>query len=308
MIGRIVEIAEDGRHLSVKRGFLVVSERGEELGRVPLDDVAAVVANAHGLTYSTNLALALSERNAPMVFCGPNHRPAALLWPVDGHHLQTARMRAQIEAGRPLCKRLWQTLIKAKIGLQGAVLEQRGQPAGAFETLVRGVRSGDPENLEAQAARRYWPLLFGEDFRRDTDQPGINGLLNYGYAIVRAATARSVMAAGLHPTLGIHHHNRNNPMCLVDDLMEPFRPIVDLCVARLLDEGTQEVDRDAKTRLAAVTQMDMQSELGVTPLSTCLERLALSLAQAYQSGEARLDLPLRPLPLDLAAPDTAKTP
>lgn len=308
MIGRIVEIAEDGRHLSVQRGFLVVAAQGEELGRVPLDDIAAVVANAHGLTYSTNLALALSERNAPMVFCGPNHRPAALLWPVEGHHLQAARMRAQIEAGRPLCKRLWQLVIKAKIGIQGAVLEQRGQPSGAFETLARAVRSGDPDNVEAQAARRYWPLLLGEDFKRDPGEPGANALLNYGYAIIRAATARAVMAAGLHPTLGIHHHNRSNAMCLVDDLMEPFRPIVDLCVARLLDEDKRQVDRETKPRLAGVTLLDMQTSAGVTPLSTCLERLATSLAQSYESGEARLDLPLDPLPLDLVLGEGPKAP
>ncbi len=110
-------------------------------------------------------------------------------------------------------------------------------PAGAFVELAKKVRSGDPENIEAQAARRYWPLLFGTEFRRDSDHPGTNSLLNYGYAILRGGTARAVASAGLHPTLGLKHSNRGNPMCLVDDLMEPFRPLVDILVHRMVREG-----------------------------------------------------------------------
>ena len=208
MIGRIVEIAEDGRHLSLLRGFLRVQAKGEELGRVPLDDVVAVLAHAHGLTYSNNLLVALADRGVPFVVSGDNHQPVAILWPVSGHHQQTARMLAQVDAGRPLRKRLWQALVQAKVIHQGAVLEAVGQPHGAFDRLAATVRSGDPENVEAQAARRYWPLLMGDDFRRDRAADGVNALLNYGYGILRAATARAVMAVGLHPSLGIHHHNR----------------------------------------------------------------------------------------------------
>ena len=302
MIGRIVEIAEQGRHLSIKRGFMVVQSGGEELGRVPLDDIGALIANAHGLTYSNNLVLALAERNAAFVLCGPNHQPAAFLWPLQTHHWQTLRMRAQIEAGAPVKKRLWQALVQAKIAQQGAVLEALAQPAGAFETLARKVRSGDPENLEAQAARRYWPLLFGEDFRRDTSAGGRNALLNYGYAILRSATARAIMAAGLHPSLGLHHKNRNNPMCLVDDLMEPFRPVVDLRVHALTQDGNVEVNPEAKAALAAVATFDTVGERGITPLATALERLATSVARSLESGEAKPVLPKPGLPLDFAVP------
>lgn len=307
MIGRTVEIAEDGRHLAVYRGFLVVTAKGEELGRVPLDDITALVANAHGITYSNNLLIALAERNVPVIFCGTNHHPAAVLWPVTGHHVQTARRRSQIEAPKPLCKRLWKILVRAKVTHQGSVLESLGKPSGGFDLLARKVRSGDPDNIEAQAARRYWPLLLGDDFRRDTGQGGVNALLNYGYAILRGATARAIMAAGLHPTIGIHHRNRNNPMCLVDDMMEPFRPVVDLVVARLDQQGEREVSPETKRALVAVTAFDMQTAAGITPLSTCVERLATSLAQAYETGTARLDLPLKPLPLDLSvSADSAK--
>lgn len=301
MIGRIVEVAEDNRHLSVERGFLVVSQDGSEIGRVALDDIGAVIANAHGLTYSTNLAMALAERNAPFVLCGPNHMPKSVLWPVETHHTQSQRMRAQIDASRPLRKRLWQGVVRAKIANQGAALEAVGRASNAFDAIARRVRSGDPENLEAQAAQRYWPQIMGDDFRRDVGRPGVNGLLNYGYAILRSAVARSVMAAGLHPTLGIHHENRGNPMCLVDDLMEPFRPVVDVAVFRLCADGIDEVTREAKHRLAEVTSLDMATGAGTSPMATCAHRLALSVAQSFETGAANLDLPLSPLPLEFGA-------
>lgn len=298
MTGRIVEVAEAGRHLAISRGHMVVKADGEELGRVPLDDVAALVANGHGMTYSNNLLLALAERNAVVVLCGANHMPAALLWPMDSHHIQSARMRAQVALPRTAAKRLWQSLVRTKIKLQAAVLEAQGQASGGFDLLARKVRSGDPENMEAQAARRYWPLLMGTDFRRDRSLPGANGLLNYGYTIVRSTVARGVMAAGLHPTLGIHHIGRGNPMCLVDDLMEPFRPVVDLVVARLCEAGMDTVDRETKRVLASVPTFDMATNEGTTPLSTCAMRLATSLAQVCEGERRDLEFPLEPLPLE----------
>jgi CRISPR-associated protein Cas1 len=300
MIGRIVEIAEDGRHLSLHRGFMVVSAGGEEIGRVPLDDIGVVVVNAHGATCSNNLVVDLAKRGSGMVLCGSNHSPVAWLWPVVGHHAQALRMRTQMEATKPLGKRLWQIVVRAKILQQGAVLEALGMRGQGFALMARRVASGDPANLEAQAARRYWPLVFGEEFRRDRSLPGVNGLLNYGYTILRSTTARAVVAAGLHPSIGIHHRNRANDMCLVDDLMEPFRPVVDLQVARLRASGVDEVTRDAKEALAGITAFDMRTEQGTTPLATCLDRLATSLGQAFEERRAALDLPLAPLPLDLA--------
>lgn len=301
MIGRIVEIAQDGRHLSVNRGFMVVEWKGEELGRVPLDDIGAVIANAHGITYSNNLMVELSRRGAIVVLCGANHSPVAWLWPLSGHHVQAGRMRVQLDATRPLCKRLWQLIVRSKIEQQAAVLNALGRTGSGLRLLARQVASGDPANMEAQAARRYWPLMFGDAFRRDKDGDGINGLLNYGYAILRSATARAVTAAGLHPSLGIYHRNRGNDMCLVDDLMEPFRPLVDLTVMRLVLGGTVEVTPEVKHRLAELTAADMRTNQGTSPLATCIERLAASLAASFESGKVVLDLPLSPLPLDLAA-------
>lgn len=298
MAGRVVEVATDGRHLSVERGFLVVSERGQELGRAPLDEIAAVVANAHGLTYTNNLLVRLAEIGVPAVLCGANHMPAAIVWPVDSHHIQTGRMNDQIAASLPLKKRLWAQLVRAKILAQSATLAAAGAPHGGFYLLSRKVRSGDPANVEAEAAKRYWPLLLGPDFRRDTSGGGANSLLNYGYAVLRAGVARAVMAAGLHPSFGLMHSNRSNPMVLIDDLMEPFRPLVDREVWRLVKNGATEVDRDAKAALARIMTIDLPAAEGVSPLMTCAERLAQSLARAFAGEAPTLDLPLPSLPLE----------
>ncbi len=291
MIGRIVEIAEDGRYLSVVRGFLVVSHEGNEIGRVPLDDVAAVIGNAHGLSYSNNLLVELAHRNAPLVLCSQNHSPVAVLWPLEGNYEQSARMDAQLASTRPMSKRLWAAIVKHKLAMQAAVLAAIDKPRAPVAALIRKVRSGDPENIEAQAARRYWPLLLGEDFRRDRDSGGLNGMLNYGYTVLRAATARAVVAAGLHPGIGLHHRNALNPMRLVDDLMEPFRPVIDITVFDLYTRGATEVTPDTKRVLVHALYRDMHTPEGRTPLTACLHRLAVSLAQVFLGSRTTLDLP-----------------
>lgn len=291
-LGRIVEIAEEGHYLSKDRGFLVVSAAGAELGRIPLDDIAAVIATAPGTGVSTTLLAELVARGASFVLCGRNYAPAALLWPLVGHHAQQRRIESQIEASRPLSKRLWALIVAAKIRRQGSTLAEIAAPAGAFERLARAVRSGDPDNLEAQAARRYWPLMFGEEFRRDPDDEGINALLNYGYAVLRAATARAIASTGLHPGIGIFHRHPHNPMPLADDLMEPFRPIVDLRVRTLVRNGIETVTTGAKRDLAAILMEEETTAAGKSPVGTCLHRLAQSLAESYLAGEPSLDLPL----------------
>ena len=295
MIGRVIEIASEGRHLARDRGLMTVSKDGLEDGRVPLDDIGVLLCNARGLTYSNDLMAELARRGASVVLCGDNYLPTAWIWPLEGHHVQALRMRCQLEASLPLRKRLWQALVKAKIAQQAIVLELMGVSGAEVEELARRVRSGDPDNAEAQAARRYWPRLFGSAFRRDRFGPMPNPLLNYGYTVLRAAVARAVVSAGLHPSLGIHHSNRNNSMCLVDDLMEPFRPMVDYTVAELVSHQREEMTIDVKRDLAAILVMDIATERGTTPLQTCLERAAQSLAQSFESGKPGLILPERPL-------------
>ena len=303
MLGRIVEIANDNRHLFVSRGFMVVRETdGEknEMGQIPLDDIAAVVANAHGLSYTNNLLVALAERGAPFVLCGANHNPVGMIWPVDGHSTQAGRYDAQLSATKPLRKRLWSSIVKSKLNQQAAALEAAGAPIAPLSALIPKVRSGDPDNIEAQGARRYWQLLFGEDFRRDRQAGGLNGLLNYGYTVLRAATARAIIAAGLHPSIGIHHANQGNAMRLADDLMEPYRPFIDLLAWQLWSQDMAEVNPETKRTMVRGLYDDLMTDAGATPMQVSLQKLATSLAQIYLGERKQLDLPLPGLPLTMA--------
>ena len=291
MIGRVIEIASEGRHLARHRGFMTVAANGVEDGRVPLDDIGVLLCNARGLTYSNGLMTELANRGVAVVLCGANYLPVAWIWPIEGHHIQALRMRRQLEASKPLQKRLWQAIVRAKIARQADALELLDKPDGGLRALIRKVRSGDTGNAEAQAARLYWPLLFGEDFRRERFGEMPNPMLNYGYTVLRAAVARSVAAAGLHPSIGVHHHNRLDAMCLVDDLMEPFRPFVDCAVYELAASGEDEVTPEVKRALVGVMALDMATERGTTPLQTCVERAAQTLAQSFESGKAALEFP-----------------
>lgn len=296
---RIVDIATDGRHLSLYRGFLIVEAAREEVGRVALDDIHAVIVHAHGTTWSANLVAALAERGAPIVFCASNHSPIAVTLPIEGHHAQNARFRAQWAASKPLNKQLWRRIVAAKIYMQGSLLSARGLAgADGLASMARRVKSGDTDNLEAQAARRYWPLLMGPDFRRNRDAVGANALLNYGYAIMRATVARAIIASGLHPTIGINHANRGNAFALADDLVEPFRPLVDALVVSMIERGTDRLEPTLKRRFARLIAFDLRIGGEASPVSMAAVRLAQSLARAFESGRPTLALFDPPIPIE----------
>lgn len=298
---RIVDIATDGRHLSHYRGFLIVEEDRKEVGRVPLDDIHSVIIHAHGTTWSANLVAALAERGAPIVFCASNHLPVAVTLPLEGHHAQNARMRAQWNASLPLAKQLWRRIVTAKIQMQASLLATRGLVgAEVLASMARRVKSGDTDNLEAQAARRYWPILMGTGFRRDRDASGANSLLNYGYAVMRATVARAVVASGLHPSIGINHANRGNAFALADDLVEPFRPLVDALVIAMIESGRVTLDPALKRRFAGLIAFDLQIGGESSPVSIASVRLAKSLARAFESGRPSLSLFDPPTPIEWA--------
>lgn len=266
--------------------------------------MAAVIVNAHGVTWTTNLVVGLAERGALMVLCAANHAPVAVCLPLEGHHAQNAHFRAQWEAGRPLLKQLWRHIVVGKITWQRSILEAHGKRAEAFDLLARRVGSGDPDNVEAQAARRYWPMLMGEDFRRDRSAEGANSMLNYGYTVLRSLVARAVVAAGLHPTIGVHHANRGNAFALADDLIEPFRPLVDSLTCRLLERGVTSLTPDAKRAYAGLIALDLPGEKGTTTVAGAANRAAQSLADSFEAGRASLlSLPTPPTSLELAGLD-----
>ena len=296
MLGHIVELATDGGRLGVDRGFLTITSDTAK-GRIPIDDVEAVIASAQGLLYSNSALAALAERGAPLVIVGRDYAPAAVLMPMSGHFQQGVRMAAQASAAKPVNKRLWAQIVRAKIIAQAEALDRVGASSARLRRLAEAVRSGDPDNCEAQAAQAYWTAFMGKDFRRNRTAGGVNAFLNYGYAVLRAATARAIAGAGLHPSLSIHHQSRGEALRLADDLMEPFRPAVDLIARRLRDEGVTEVAPAAKAQLAAALHQEYVTANGRTALSYCLSRLCGSLARVYLKEGEKLDLPRPLIPL-----------
>jgi len=299
-VDQIVDISQDGRHLSRDRGFLKVEAEGRVLGRIAFDQVAAVIVHSHGVTWSNSLLVELADRGVPVVLCAANHQPRAILCSLQGHHQQNARMRAQWDAPQPLIKQAWKQVVTAKIRMQAAALAAIGQPPAPLDHIARGVQSGDSGNAEAQAARHYWPMMMGKAFRRNSDLHDINALLNYGYTVLRAATARAVAAAGLHPTIGLFHSNRANAFALADDLMEPFRPLVDLTARAIAARVGAEVTPEAKRRMADLIALDLPLTGETSPVSVALSRLATSLAQSFEVQRLSLALPKPPAPLTLA--------
>ena len=301
MQNRVVEITSDGAYLSLSRGFLTVRINGEPVGQVAIADMSALIIRGYGASLSVNICTRLAEANVPVVICGTDQAPASVVWPVDGHFSQGLHIQAQASANKPLLKRLWAQLIKAKIIAQADVLDLQNKSSTDLRAMATRIKAGDKDNLEAQAARRYWTRLMGEDFRRDRGEPGINAALNYGYTVLRSATARSVLAAGLHPSLSLQHQSRGDALRLADDLMEPFRPWVDHCVCRMAQNAGNDpafdLDASRKAALAGILSLDLQGPQGNSPVQLCMDRLAKSLVQVFLGERRRMELPGPPMPL-----------
>lgn len=290
MIGGLVEIAEDGRHLSVHRGFLKVSDSDRELGRVPPDGITALILPGPRITLSKTLMVELAERKAAIVTCDRNWHPVSFSLPFGAHYEAAGILKDQVGASEPLKKRLWKQIVRARISNQAIVLMRHAPDArviGELDVLRRRVKSGDPENMEAQAARHHRPALMG---RNSVARAASNALLNYGYTVVRAATARAVCGSGLHPALGLHHGSRVNPFALIDDLMEPFRPLVDSTAHDIAGAGGK-LSTDQKRSLAAVLREDVVSEVGLTPVVNGLARLAQSPVCSLADKRPQLVIP-----------------
>lgn len=300
MIRKTLEFSTPGTRLSVSHRQLVIDRPDQPKVARPIEDLGVVIVDDVRATYTQSVFLELLDAGATVLVSGRDHLPVGVMLPLDAHHVQAERHRAQVVASEPTKKRLWQALIRAKIGQQAAVLTHFTGEHGGLAPMARRVRSGDPDNLEAQAAQRYWPRLFGKGFRRDRDADGVNALLNYGYAVVRAAIARAVVASGLIPSLGVHHRNRGNPFCLADDLFEPYRPYVDWRVKRLVDSKTLSLEisqQETRAALLSLFNETVQVTERRMPLLLAFQAGAVSLCRALTEGELNLSLP-KGLPLE----------
>ncbi len=292
-----------GLHISqparlTHRNTQVVIERDEDETALtfPVEDIAWIILDTPQVSVSGSLLSALAVNAVALIVPDAKHHPAGMLLSFHQHHAQSAVAHAQIAASGPLKKRLWQKLVAAKIENQAAVLRAIGSDrAEGLSAMARRVRSGDPDNLEAQAARAYWSALF-EGFRRH-DEDRRNGLLNYGYAVVRAALARALAASGLLPAFGLHHNSRANPFNLLDDLLEPFRPSVDrVARARASEEEGEDLTVDDRRHMAGI--LGERISIGEERLTVlaATEAVAASLVRAIDGGNASL-LAIPALPL-----------
>lgn len=254
----------------------------------PVEDIAWIILDTQQVSVSGSLLSALAENGVAMVVPDAKHHPAGMLLSFHQHHAQAAIAHSQIAMSQPLKKRLWQKVVCAKIENQAAVLRGIGSDhATALSAMAGRVGSGDPDNLEAQAARAYWQRLF-EGFRRH-DEDRRNGLLNYGYAVVRAALARACAASGLLPAFGIHHRSRTNPFNLVDDLIEPFRPVVDrMARMRATAEERDELDVEDRRHMAGILSENISIGEERMSMLAATEAVAASLVRAIDGGNAAL--------------------
>lgn len=294
-------------YLSIEHAQLVVRQKSnnhdskdkpkdEVIRTIPIEDIGMMVLENRQITITSGLISALVDNNTAVVTCDSKCMPTGLLLPLSGNSIQNERFRAQLDASQPLRKQLWQQTISMKIANQGKVLKMNTEvECGCMEAWSKDVRSGDPMNLEARAAAYYWKNIFSSihEFTRDREGDYPNNMLNYGYAILRAIVARSLVGSGLLPTLGIHHQNRYNAYCLADDIMEPYRPYVDQLVLKLMKEypGVEELTKEVKAKLLTIPTLDVMINRKRSPLMVAATLTTASLAKCFTGEIRKIDYP-----------------
>ena len=280
--------------LSLRNCQLVLAYKDDPNNKqtIPIEDIGVILIDHQQVSITIPLMNALVEGNVQVVVCNDHGMPSAMLQSFEGNNLQGEILRNQIGVGEVLKKQIWKQIVEAKIKNQSALLNKVGRNGSILKPYYQNVKSGDTDNREGIAARIYFSELFGELFVRDRNLSGINALLNYGYAILRAATARSLVSSGLLPAIGIFHHNRSNAFPLADDIMEPYRPYVDEIVYDLAMQGRLELTKNNKADLIKVLYADTQFVKVTRPLSVGLSLTSASLAKCFAKEQVKLSLPL----------------
>jgi CRISP-associated protein Cas1 len=293
MIKRILEVSSSGTYLSIKHQQLVLKLATGETHSASCEDIGALIIDNPAVTFSTAVVNSITEAGGCIVVCGKNHLPTTLMLPIEANTLQGERFRRQSDISKPLCKKLWAKIIVSKIQQQAIMLESIGKNSAVLVSLAKRVRSGDPANIEAQAARHYWKPLLGSGFSRHREGKPPNNLLNYGYTVLRAIVARAICGTGLHPTLGLHHKNKYNAFALADDLMEPYRPLVDQSVLEYLSQNdlTEDINRDCKAKLLGMLHRQLYFDGKKEVVQIAIQHTAESLSKSIMSNRDYLKLP-----------------
>jgi CRISPR-associated protein Cas1 len=291
----IIRLPEGDTFVSSSEVENQIEFKRDALATIPVEDIGIVVIDNPQITLTSGLLQALQENNVAVIICDSRHMPQSLLLPLEGNSIQQERYDNQLAATEPLKKQLWQQTVIQKIKNQGASLDALNLKSDYLIPLHRNVKSGDTDNCEATAAVYYWQTIFKhvDGFVRHREGPAPNAFLNYGYAILRGTMARSIVAAGLLPTLGIFHKNRYNAFCLADDLMEPYRPYVDLIVHAMVEEFgiTNELTKAHKTILLKIPSIDVMIDGEKSPLMLATQRTAVSLVKCYEGVQRKLLYP-----------------
>ncbi len=290
MIKRITEVSNPA-YLHLKDYQMIIKKDGEKESSIPVEDMGILILANPAISISQSLIAECQKNNCIIVFCDRSHLPVSVLLPLSGNSTHSKVLNLQTGVKKPLKKRLWQKVIIAKTEAQIRTLLFFKKDPSPLPGFKKRVLSGDTRNIEAQAARVYWSKLFGKQFSRNYKEEGINSLLNYGYSIVRASVARALCGTGLHPALGIHHHNQYNPMCLADDLIEPLRPLVDRRVYELNEHGRNEIDTTTKMSLLSLLSEDVLFEGKKLPMMVANQHMAASLKKAFSEGVECLKIP-----------------
>ena len=303
-------------HTKDEQLLINFADKNKEQSTVPIEDIGVVILDAYQLTISQNLISKLLDNNVALITCNSKRMPQGLMLNLSGNSIQQERFKYQIQASLPLKKQLWQQTIKAKIANQRALLlNLMNEDFTQNETLAHqnqlenmeywknSVRSGDPDNYEARAAAFYWKTIFANfesNFKRGRYEADPNNLLNYAYAILRAITARSLVASGLLPTLGIHHHNKYNAYALADDIMEPYRPFVDEIVYNIVQkyydenklEQKYELTTELKAELLIIPVIDIVIDNEKSPLMIAMQRTTASLFHCFEGSSKKILYPV----------------
>lgn len=274
--------------------ILTNTETGE-LKSAPIEDIGVVILDHQQITVSQALIAKLLSNNVAFITCDSTHHPTGLLLNLDGNTLQSQKFQAQVEASIPLKKQLWQQKVSAKLNNQASMLESIRITAKNLRNWADEVKSGDSDNHEAKAAVYYWKNLFPDflEFRRERFGPPPNNLLNYGYAVLRAVVARSLVSSGLLPTLGIFHKNQYNAYCLADDIMEPYRPFVDNIVVNIVRMNGKflELTPNMKRDLLNIPAMDVKINDEKSPLMVAVQKTTASLTKCFEGKQRKILYP-----------------
>lgn len=279
--------------LSLKNLQLVITWKdNNDVVTRPIEDIAFVVIENQQISVSIPLLNELADNNVCVIICNSKGMPSSILTSLDSNSTQGESLKYQLATSEPSKKQAWKQIVEQKIRNQEAVLNKIGSTSNNLKAFYSNVLSGDSTNREGIAARQYWGSLFGKDFKRDREGLPPNNLLNYGYTILRAATARAIMGSGLLPALGIFHKNRYNTFPLADDLMEAYRPYVDEIVYNMAEEGVLEINKDAKQKLLNLLFADVKIGKVTRPLENALTITSASLLKYYKGEIKKLSLPI----------------